>query len=186
LRDIPCTLRGPKGAGRFNFYLPSLAGVHLEDLARASQWLSQRDLKDWSALKLAGLSAVGTIERWLLPQAVTPPEDPANEMRRVRQLAQTPDREAAANLWTSGATLASRERDRERETFLGAILHDRKVLFCPPALRSNIRPPIRCLSINTPPRGRILPFGFFEDPPPETKSQATHAQVDMGRHLRSV
>jgi hypothetical protein len=43
LRDIPRTLRGPKDAGRFNFYLPSLAEVHPEDLARASQWLSHRD-----------------------------------------------------------------------------------------------------------------------------------------------
>jgi hypothetical protein len=92
LRDIPRTLRGPKDAGRFNFYLPSLAGVHPEDLARASQWLSHRDLKDWSALKLAGLSAVGTIERWLLPQPVAPPEDPANELRRlICQLAHAPD-----------------------------------------------------------------------------------------------
>ena len=57
---------------------------------------------------------------------------------------------------------------------------------CPLALRSNIRPLIRCLSINTPPRGRILPLGFFEDPPPETKSQANYAQADMVRHLRSV
>jgi hypothetical protein len=62
-------------------------------------------------LELAGLSAVGTIERWLLPQPepVAPPEDPATELRRlIRQLTQAPDREAAANLWTSGATLASR------------------------------------------------------------------------------
>jgi len=47
--------------------IPSLKGVSPADLALASNWLSHRDAKDWSALKMAGLSTAKTIERWLLP-----------------------------------------------------------------------------------------------------------------------
>jgi hypothetical protein len=116
LRDIPRVPRGPKEAGRFNFYFPSLVGATPEDLAQASTWLSHRDPKDWSALKLAGLSAAGTIERWLLllPSAATPPEDPASELRLlIRKLYQACDRDTAAALWSSRATLATSLTDQE-------------------------------------------------------------------------
>jgi hypothetical protein len=65
LKDLPGTPRGPPESGRFNFYLPSLKGASPADLALASNWLSHRDAKDWSALKMAGLSTAKTIERWL-------------------------------------------------------------------------------------------------------------------------
>ena len=105
---------GPKEAGRFHFYLPSLVGATPEDLAQASAWLSHRDPKDWSALKLAGPSAAGTIERWLLPSAATPPEEPASELRRlIRKLSQASDRDTAVDLWSSRETLASSLTDIE-------------------------------------------------------------------------
>ena len=93
LRDLPRTPRGPPESGRFNFFLPSLKGVSPADLALASTWLSHRDVKDWAALNLAGLSMAKIIDRWLVPHQATSSVDHVAEIRRViRRLVQATDK----------------------------------------------------------------------------------------------
>jgi hypothetical protein len=95
-RDVPRTSRGPEELGRFNFYLPSVPGATPADLALASHWLSHRDTKDWDSLQLAGLSATGTIHRWLVSGPAFPPADNLTELRRLtRRIAQAHDRNSA-------------------------------------------------------------------------------------------
>jgi hypothetical protein len=107
LRDVPRTSRGPEELGRFNFYLPSVPGATPADLALASHWLSHRDTKDWESLRLAGLSARGTIERWLVPGSAFPPADNLSELRRLtRKIAQAHDRNSANQIWSSETALS--------------------------------------------------------------------------------
>ena len=109
LRDVPRTPRGPENLGRFNFYLPSVPGATPADLALASQWLSHRDAKDWASLQLAGLSARGTIHRWLVSGSTFPPADNLTELRRLtRRIAQAQDRNSANHIWSTETALVSR------------------------------------------------------------------------------
>ena len=109
LRDVPRTPRGPENLGRFNFYLPSVPGATPADLALASQWLSHRDTKDWASLQLAGLSARGTIHRWLVSGSTFPPADNLTELRRLtRRIAQAQDRNSANHIWSTETALVSR------------------------------------------------------------------------------
>ena len=109
LRDLPRTPRGPPESGRFNFFLPSLKGVSPADLALASTWLSHRDVKDWAALNLAGLSTAKIIDRWLVPHQATSSVDHVAEIRRViRRLVQATDKSAAIQAWSTQAVRFSR------------------------------------------------------------------------------
>jgi hypothetical protein len=102
LKDLPRTPRGPPESGRFNFYLPSLKGASPADMSLASNWLSHRDAKDWSALKMAGLSTAKTIELWLLPHQVTSNVDHVAELCKViRRLVQSTDKISAALAWSA-------------------------------------------------------------------------------------
>ena len=109
LKDLPRTPRGPPESGRFNFYLPSLKRASPADLALASNWLSHRDAKDWSALKMAGLSTAKTIEQWLLPHQVTSYIDHVAELGKViRRLVQATDKISAALAWSADEARYSR------------------------------------------------------------------------------
>jgi hypothetical protein len=109
LKDLPGTPRGPPESGRFNFYLPSLKGASPTDLALASNWLSHSEAKDWSALKMAGLSTAKTIERWLLPHPVTSYIDHVADLGKViRRLVQATDKISAALAWSADEARYSR------------------------------------------------------------------------------